>query len=394
MYEGEQEASDKFALYREKRREGDTVISATAIFAAGGARRAMFKNISFSFGGIKQHEKIIFARNLGSMLEAGLALSRALTVLERQTKNEKLRSVVAALNEDIKKGKALSQALQSFPRIFSQLFVAMVKVGEEGGNLSGSLRAIAVQMDKTYAITRKVRGALMYPALIICLIIAIAFLMLIYVVPTLTATFSELKVDLPWSTQIIIFASKALNDHLLVSLSLLLGSALLLYGAAKTSYGKRLFDFGLIHTPIIKNVVREANAARVSRTLSSLLVSGVDIVVALQIANDVVSNSYFRGVLVRASESVEKGNPIAAAFADNPDLYPAFLGEMIAVGEETGKLSEMLGNVGTFYEEEVDQITKDLSTVVEPLIMVVIGVVVGFFAFAMIMPMYSLSNAI
>lgn len=391
IYEGEREALDKFTLYREVRKEGDTILAATPVVA--GQSFDVLHYVTF-FGRIKIHDKIVFARNLGAMLEAGLALSRALSVLERQSRKKKLKELFHLLNEDIKKGKTLSESLATFPNIFSSLLVSMVKAGEESGSLAVSLKAVAFQMDNIYALERKVRGAMIYPAIILSVMCVIGALLLVFVVPTLTATFAELHGQLPLSTRAVIGVSDFLRNDSLLSLSIISIFCALVYASIKTKAGKRLVDIVFLRLPVISGIVKETNAARTARTLSSLLSAGVPVTSALFITSEVLQNSYYKEVLRTAETRIEKGSLISGVFSEREDLYPAFLSEMVAVGEETGKLAEMLMGVATFYEEEVAQKTKDMSTIIEPILMVIIGTVVGFFAVAMISPMYSvLGNA-
>jgi type IV pilus assembly protein PilC len=218
--------------------------------------------------------------------------------------------------------------------------------------------------------------------------------MMIVVVPTLAQTFAEMETSLPPATQFVIAISNFLVQYTVVALALIVIVIGAIYGALKMPWGKRSVDFVLLYVPVIGQMVREVNAARTSRTLSSLISSGVDVISALDIVYEVVQNSFFRTVIENAKVSVGQGEPLSAAFTRREDLYPAFVGEMMAVGEETGQTAEMLKRLAVFYEEEVDRKTKDMSTIIEPFLMLLIGSAVGFFAYAMITPIYSLSQAI
>lgn len=389
--EGTRDATDKFDLYRTLRAEGVAVTSAVEMKGKGDSFiNALLTKIS----GVPLHERVVFARNLGAMLKAGLPLSRALTVMERQVKNPRMNKIVSELNTSVKQGKTLSDSLLLFPNVFNNLFVSMVRAGEESGTLSPALSGLSNQMDSVYQLQKKVKGALMYPSIIILLMIIIGTLMLVFVVPTLTNTFKELNVELPLMTRVIIGISDAFREHWIL---LGLGLVALCAGAyvgVRTERSRKFFDFVVLHIPVIGNLVKETNAARTARTLSSLLSAGVEVVLSMEITESVVQNTYFKGVLKEAKEKIKKGDPIALVFEANEKYYPAFVGEMISIGEETGKLGEMLEGVATFYENEVSQKTKDLSSIIEPFLMIFIGIVVGFFALAMIMPTYSLVNAI
>lgn len=385
--EGKMDAKDKTALYHNIRKDGVTVISAEEV-----------KKSSFSFtipfiGGVSTHNKITFARNLGSMINAGLPITRSLSIMERQSKGE-LKRVLGSLSDTLSKGQTLSDGMGLFPRVFSALFVSMVKAGEESGNLSLALKNVSEQMEKTYQLTRKIRGALMYPAVILGLMVVIGALMMVYMVPTLTATFVGLNVDLPVSTKVIIAISNFLKNYFLFAF---VGVVVAAFGAVlafRTSAGQRLFDTVLLKMPIIGEMVKQVNSARTARTLSSLLSSGVDIIVAISVTKEVIQNSYYKDVLEEIQIAIQKGDQISHIFILHEKLYPLFVGEMVSVGEETGKIGEMLVSVASFYEDEVDQKTKDMSSIVEPFLMIFIGLAVGLFAFSMLAPIYSLGDSI
>jgi type IV pilus assembly protein PilC len=390
IYVGTQDAKDRYEIYRMLHDAGDELISYTDSPAIS-IKKIFAVNVSF---GVKMHDKIIFARSLASMLEAGLPLSHALVVLERQTKAPTLKKVIGKLIKSISTGQMFSRSLAEHPKIFPPIFVSMVKAGEESGTLAASLKSVTAQMESTYNLNRKVRGAMMYPTIIMGVMGLIGILMMVYVVPTLTKTFSELKISLPASTRLIIWVSNLIRYDGIVLLILALLMAGMLYFFARRPSGKKLIHFALLKMPIAGEIIREVNIARTARTLSSLVGSGVDIVESINITKDVLQNVYYKKVLMGAERIVNSGEPLSKVFTSQPKLYPVFFGEMISVGEETGKIAEMLGNVATFYEDDVTEKTKDMSTVIEPLLMVVIGVGVGFFAMAMITPMYSLSSVI
>jgi len=388
FYEGTKDAADKYALARELRSVGETLVT-----AAEEAAHRHFDLSKISLGGVGIHEKIVFARNLAGMLAAGLPLSRSLGVLERQTRNQKLKTIIGEVAGKISTGTSFSAALSEHPKAFPTVMVSMVKAGEEGGNLAGSLFAVADQLDRTYLLQRKVRGALMYPAVVVLVMLIIGVLMFIFIVPELTATFKEFNVELPLSTRIIVGLSDFLSAHLFLGFAGVTAVVLGIYLAAKSEKGKRAIDYCLLRIPVVSPLIKEANAARTGQTLSSLLSAGVEVVTALEITGNVMGNIFYKEVLLKAREAIQKGEPISGVFRAHENIYPPFLSEMVAVGEETGKLSPMLKETGTFFEAEVEQKTKDLSTIIEPVLMVVVGAAVGFFAVAMISPAYSLMSS-
>ncbi len=385
------ESPSRTALYADIREKGETLISADETDDI--APKSWNIDIPI-LGKVKTRDKIIFARNLGSMLDAGLPLSRALSVMEKQTKQKKFKGIIVELNKKISEGHTLSEGMTAYPKVFPALMTSMVKAGEESGSLSQSLRVIASQMENSYQLTRKIRGALMYPGIILIAMVGIGFFMMTNVVPVLSTTFKELNVDLPVSTKLVIGVSDFLSGNIIISIIGFIVIAGTFYFSAKTKRGKRVIDYTVLHIPVVGQIVKQVNAARTARTLSSLLTAGVDVVVAAHITADVLQNSYYKEVISIVEEKIQKGEPIAHIFSDYEHLYPTFVGEMISVGEETGQLAQMLLGVAVFYETEVDQKTKDMSSIIEPFLMVFIGLAVGFFAISMISPIYSLGDNI
>jgi len=389
-YSGDIEAQNKSAFFEEFRKRSETLVSVKEEKVKGGGNKRGFS----LFSSIKNIDKINFARNTSNMLEAGLPLSRALSVSEKQTPNTKLKEIFRNLNVSISGGKTFNEALSEYPKIFPSIFVSMVKSGEESGNLSQSLKDVSIQMEKTYLLQKKIKGAMMYPAIIFMVMIIVGFMMMIYVVPRLTKTFKEKKTELPGSTKFIIAVSDFLSTNIILSFVGLVVFFMGTYYFFKTSLGKKVLDDAVLRIPVISQIVIESNSARTARTLSSLLSAGVDMITAVKITGEVLQNSNYKRALKKLEIVVTKGEPMSVVFEEEGKIFPAFVTEMISVGEETGKLSTMLIGVATFYENEVDQKTKDLSTIIEPVLMVFIGAAVGFFAISMITPMYSVMNNI
>ncbi|MDP6387978.1 MAG: type II secretion system F family protein [Candidatus Pacebacteria bacterium] len=390
-YENTVDMPDRFAVYRSIRKEGGTVISVEKEDKKLPGKINFINNL---LGVVKINDKIMFTRNLAVMIKAGLSLSRALSVLERQSKNKKFKKIIGKINTDIKKGSNLHDALSKFPKVFSPLFISMIKAGEESGGLSDALGVIGKQMELAHNLKKKIRGALIYPSIIVIAMFIIGAIMLVYVVPTLTQTFEELGVELPTSTQFVISISKFLTDNTIAAVILIIFLGLAAFAGFRSKKGRRMFEFILLRTPIVSGLVRQTNSARTTRTLSSLLSSGVEIVNALSITGEVIQNSYYKKILKQSEKNIQKGLPLSKVFMENEKFYPVLVGEMIAVGEETGKLSDMLFQTAEFYEDEIEQKTKNMSTIIEPFLMILIGAVVGFFAISMISPIYSISSGI
>jgi type IV pilus assembly protein PilC len=384
------EAPTRFAVYEQVQKEEGAVIN--LIEQSGVFSLPSWLFISFGTG-IKQIEISRMARNLSAMLGAGLSLSRALSVIERQSENKRLKVLVASVSDSVKRGSSFHEALAVHPQVFSDLFVSMAKAGEESGSLTGSLSSVGLQMERSQELTNKIRGAMIYPSIVITAIIIVGILMLIYVVPTLTSTFTQLGVKLPLATRAIVAAS----DFLVSNIVLVLGAGIVLVfgGTAfvRSRKGSNIVLIVALHLPVIKELIRETYTARAARTLSSLLASSVPVLEALSITKEVVGAKVFAQVIEEAATYVRKGELLSVAFADHTKLYPILMSDMLAVGEETGNVTDMLKQVAEFYEADVAEKTKDLSTIIEPVLMLLIGAGVGVFAVAMIAPIYSLSSA-
>jgi type IV pilus assembly protein PilC len=385
------EAESRFEVYGMVEKNGGTVISLEE--ASSSMRLPAFLNIRFG-SGINTEQRITFTKNLSAMLGAGLTLSRSLSVIERQSKNKYLKEIIADLQENVKAGSGFHEALVQHPAVFSKLFVSMTKAGEESGKLSETLNVVAKQMDTSYTLTKKVKGAMIYPSIILFAIVVIGILMLIYVVPTLSSTFRSLGADLPLTTRVIVAVSDFMVHNVILVLVALVLVAFGIFAALRSAKGKRALMFASLHMPVIGELVKETYSARAARTLSSLLSSGVEMLTAISITHEVVGENVFGGVLAEAEDVVRKGEPLSASFIAHEKLYPVFFSEMITVGEETGKVADMLSQVAEYYEKDVEEKTKDLSTIIEPLLMLFIGVFVGIFALSMIAPIYSLSSKI
>jgi type IV pilus assembly protein PilC len=389
IIEGVADSPDKFALAREFRDKGDFPISIKELKEGKG----FLMKISFS-NKVSLSEKIMFTNNLSGMLSAGLSLTRALSVLEKQSTNSKLKDVLQSLGEDISKGNTLSEGMKKFPKIFSGVFVPMVHAGEESGGLPKTLSEVGANLKKSYDLNKKVKGALTYPTIIVIAMGLIGTLMMIYVVPTLTKTFKELGADLPGSTRAIIWLSDTISQNIILFLlviGVVVAGGIFL---SKIKIVRRYFDLFILHIPVVGTIAKEVNTARTARTLSSLLLSGVNISNALNITQEVLQNVHYKELIQNSITAIEKGSVLSASFKANTFLYPVMMGEMIEVGEETGNLSKMLLDIANFYEGEVDNKTKDLSTIIEPVLMLFIGGAVGLFAVSMITPMYSVMGKI
>jgi len=391
IYQGIADARDRFELYQVIRREGGRLLHLTDESVP---RLSSIHYWDILLSRVSEQQKIMFARNLGSMLSAGLSLARALSVIERQAKNPRVNMIVSQIGSDVRRGSTLHAAFAKFPKVFPPQLIAMVRAGEESGELPGSLKLAADNLDRAHSLKKKIRGAMFYPSIVLVVILGIGALMMIFVVPTLAATFAQTGAQLPMSTRTIIGISNALTQHTFLTFGAIIGLAILFYTALKSEKGTKARSWLVLRLPMIGGMAREVSAARTARSLSSLISSGVDVITALDITRDILKNPYFQDVITEAKKAVAAGEPLSTTFVRHENLYPPFVGEMMSVGEETGQTSDMLKSLAAYYEDEVDRKTKDLSTIIEPLLMIFIGVAVGFFAVSMIAPIYQVTQNI
>ncbi|MAZ56269.1 hypothetical protein CL653_00550 [bacterium] len=388
------EATDRFGVYDLARDNGHVVDSVVSAKNFSFKKILNVDNINYFISRVKGDELVMLTRNLGSMIDAGLPLSRALSVIERQSSNPRLKRIIKDVADRIQRGDQFHEALRAYPKVFNNLYVSMIKAGEEGGSLSGALQILGTQMEKSSNLKKRIKGAMIYPAIVMTIMVIIGILMMMFVMPSITDTFKSLEVDLPTTTTILIAVSDFMVANTILTLAAMLGVVVGFVYALRTKAGRYIFHWCIIHAPVIGTMTKETNAARTARTLSSLLGSGVDVIQALNITEEVLQNVHYKPIIKEAATRVEKGTALSETFVEHKKLYPILVGEMILVGEETGRISQMLEELAIFYENEVERKTKDLSTIIEPLLMVVIGGTVGFFALAMIAPIYSISDSI
>jgi type IV pilus assembly protein PilC len=389
---GTLEAKDEHELARILHQQGLVLISAN-LEEEKQKKRKFEISLPF-FKGVSLSEKMFFTRNLQVMISAGISLPRALTILAAQTRNKNFKMTILNILEEITKGKSFAESLGKYPQFFSELFVSMIKVGEESGTLEDVLKNLTFQMERENDLRSKIQGAMMYPAVIICAMIGIGTLMLIMVVPKLAETFVELGIELPPTTKFVIFLGTFLAKDWFLLPFIILALFILLRQTLKTKIGKKFFDKLFLKIPVISPIVKKTNSAQTIRTLSSLITAGVPIVQALGVVSGALGNVYFKGAVAKAQEEVRKGGKLSEALKPYQNLYPLVVIQMMEVGEETGQTADILAKLAEFYEEEVTLATKNIASLIEPILMLLIGGAVGFFAISMIQPMYSMLGAI
>jgi type IV pilus assembly protein PilC len=351
-------------------------------------------NFLLRFSNVPLSEKLFFVQNLGIMLKAGIALSISLKTLAKQTKNKKFAQIIKEVSSNVEKGVSFTESLRPHEKTFGTLFINMIESGEISGKLEEVLSQLYIQMKKNHELIAKVKGALTYPAVILVAMLGIGAFMMISVVPKITVMFKELDAELPLATKVIITVSDVLAKHGVIAAIIFIFVVLLIIRVYKTKSGKRFFHGILLKMPIFGPIVKKVNIAKFSRTTSSLLKTDIMIVKTFEITAGVLGNVYYRQALNEMSEKVQKGGSIYEIISSYEELFPPVVIQMISVGEETGELSYILEELAQFYEGEVDEIMNNLPSIIEPILILVLGSAVGLMAVAIMMPMYSIGSAI
>jgi len=327
-------------------------------------------------------------------MKSGVAAPRALQIIAKQTANPKFKKVVENLGTSVESGKPLHEAMAEYPKIFSHIFISMIEVGELSGNLDKSLEYLRVQLQRESDLKSKTKGAMIYPAVIVIAMIVIGVLLAIFVLPKLTETFKDFDSELPILTRIVIAISDFAAANSILVLVGMFVFAVGLVLALRSVPGKRVLAFGLLKFPMISAITKKINIARFSRILGSLMKSGISVVQGLGVTADALGNVYYQEALRDATENVKLGKPLTESLAKYENLFPFLVTQMLAIGEETGNLEEILEELAVHNEEEIDDTMKNLSSIIEPILLLSIGVVVGFLALALIMPIYNIGEGI
>ena len=332
----------------------------------------------------------MFSRQFATLIQAGVSIVQALLILEEQTEDKKLSAVVAEVREDVESGVVLSRAMSRHPKVFNRLYVAMIEAGEASGTLDIVLDRVAVQIEKDTKIKRRVKSAMLYPAVVLTFATLVLCGMLMFLVPIFTKIFQDLNGQLPMLTQIVVNMSNALRDYWFIIFPVFFLSIFLLMRYKKTEQGRAVWDRLKLRLPMkIGDVVLKVAMARFSRTLATLVSAGVDIVKALEITGSTAGNTVLEEALTDVRRRVHEGARIAQTLTEN-SIFPPMVSQMVKIGEETGELDKMLSKIADFYEDEVDTAVAALTSIIEPLMMIGVGIMVGIIVISMYMPMFKM----
>jgi len=373
------------AVIEELRKRHLTIISVTPVKEAGGSK------MSFTRKRVKPDDLVIFTRQMATMIDAGIPILQALDALQEQIIHPYFHGIVLNVRDDIQTGSSLSAAFAKHPRAFDALFINMIRVGETGGVLSTILDRISLYMEKTLKLRRKVKSAMIYPAVVITMAILITIVLLVKVVPTFASIYDSFDRELPAMTQLLIQTSSFLQHYLLFVIGALVMAGIAVGRLYRTEKGRMTFDRLILRIPLFGDLIKKVAISRFSRTLATLLQTGVPILESLDIVGKTCGNRVLENVVHNVKNNVREGESISAPLAKSA-LFPSMVTRMISIGEKSGQLEKMLSKVAEFYDEQVDTIVSGLTSIIEPLIIGFLGIVVGFIVISLFLPIITITQ--
>lgn len=355
-------------------------------------RKDLFK-ININLGGVGLTAKVLLAKHLSIMQQSGLTISESLSIIEDSSAG-RMKKIIREVKKSVESGNSFSLSLARYPKVFSGIFISSVYAGENSGALADNLKNLSEQLQKEKDLRAKIKGAMLYPLVVLIAAFILGLAMSFLVLPKIIPLFEGLKTDLPLTTRWLISFSHFVEDYGLVLFLSIIISIIFMIWLVKQKFSRPITHWLLLKTPILKKIVFQANLARLARTLGGLLRSGLHIDEALEITGKTAGNYYYQKALAEVGQRVEKGSNLSANLKEHEKLFPKMVSRMIMVGEESGNLEETLLYLANFYEAEVDNSTKSLSTAIEPLLLIIIGLAVGFLALSIITPIYNITGNI
>jgi type IV pilus assembly protein PilC len=389
LFSGEMIGESKATVVAELRRKGFTVVSLEE-------KRGIpdLKTMMENSKRISVRDKAVFARQFATMINAGLAVLRALYVLEEQTQNPRFKKIIKAVRDDVEAGSPLSDAMAKHPAAFDRLYVAMVKAGEAGGALDQTLMRLATQLEKQDSLRRAIKSAMTYPILIACFAIMVMIGMLLFIIPIFANMYKDLGGELPSLTRMMMGVSNILKGYWFIIFPVILLTVWALVRLKNTEQGRRSWDRFKLALPMkLGPIIQKIAVARFSRTFATLVGAGVPILQAIDITGKTSGNTVVEEAMVDVKESVRSGEPIARPLM-RVAVFPPMVTQMISIGEETGALDAMLNKIADFYEDEVDAAVKSLTSIIEPIMMLFVGGLVGLIVISMYLPMFNMMNLV
>lgn len=348
----------------------------------------------FTFGKVSQKDILFFTRQFATLFAAGVPVVQAFDALIDQIKNKSFKKVLIQMRNDIEKGSSLAESMKRHPKVFNSLFINMVRAGEEGGILEKVLQRMADYFEKMIKLKRKIIGAMIYPSLIIAVAVLVVSIIMIFVIPTFAKLFGEMGIDLPLPTRITIAVSNFMAKSAVFILAGIIGFFVFIKFLRKSERGKKIIDGVLLKAPLLGVVLLKASLSRFARTLGTLLSSGVPILSSMEISARASANKIIEDVVLEMKEDVTAGKSLTEVLKTNPEIFPPIFVQMVSVGESTGATDEMLNKVADFYDEEVDNAVANLMSMLEPALIIFLGVTIGFIVLSLYLPIFRLGEVV
>jgi len=384
---GEYEASSRGEIMEYLTRHDLTPVSIKAVHELNDKKNALSVEL---FESISPVDMMFLVRNLSTTVKAGLSIVESLDILIKDTENKLMQKILTTVKSSVENGQSLSSGFEVYKNLFPPIFIGMIKAGEVSGRLDQTLAELAQYISKEYVLKSKVKSALTYPIILLVSSAVIVFLMMIFVLPKLAISFAQSGVKLPLVTTIFLSISKIITWNYFVDLIVVAGIVFLIIYFKSTKTGKNCISYVISHTPVANDLVKKIALVRFSRTFGNLIGSGLSVVNSLEISAQSINNQNYTIVINKTIEDIENGISVSTALSKYPDLFPRLLISLITVGERTGTLQEILLTFSDFYDEEVDNKLKDLTSLLEPALLLIMGLMIGAIAISIILPIYQL----
>jgi len=378
----------------EIKKKGLTVMTIEAQAGAGGGLFAGMGKVSAKSARVSLNDILLFTRQLATMISAGIPLLECLEILSEQTDNQGFRAVLIDVVGDVRGGTDLSTALAKHPRVFEDIYVNMIRAGEVSGQIDEILVRLAEYQEATAALRSKIKAAMTYPVISICMIFGITAFLLIFIIPKFKEIFDNMNVDLPWITSFLLTVADFASNQWYIVLGGVVAFGFLVYSYAKTPFGRRHIDYLKLQVPIFGPLFKKVAISRFARTFGTLIESGVPILGALEIVASTAGNKIIEDLVMDASESVRQGETLATPLATKPNIFPPMVTRMIAIGEKSGALEQLLNKISEFYDQQVEVAVEQLTSLIEPLMIGIMGFMVGGMVLAIFLPIFKLQQTL
>lgn len=388
IIKGKMEAKQKLDVI-ESLQQKDLIVVKVDEDVTGGLSRLNEINI----GGVPMKDRVVFMRQLATMISAGLPISQCLEILEAQATNPLFKKVLSNVSDDVQGGMSLAKSFRRSEDIFDEITINLIEAGEESGHLEEVLLKLATELESQKRLNEKIRGAFTYPAVISVVVVVVVGIMMFYLVPAMEEIYSDFDAELPMVTQILVAVSNFMIDYWWLIIIFIATVAIIVKYYISTPKGKLNYNLIMLKIPVFGNLITKIQLTQFTRILSLLLSSGLSIVESLRLTANSLDNIHFKNAVLDAKVEVERGVPMAAPLARSP-FFPLIVSQMIAVGEESGEIDMILEKLSQYYASEVESITNNLTTLLEPFILIIVGIIVGFIALGIYMPMFTLVEVI